>query len=88
MIADLHKAQRKMLDETLKVTRLADKMTLARSNFADAATDEDPKRMESHRMELHEITDQLLDALVFTAKIKKQILDILLKSDPNDWPKT
>jgi len=88
MIADLNKAQREMFDETMKVVRLAEKMTLARSNFTDAATDEDFKRMEIYRMEHHEIIDQLLDALVFVQKTKKQIVEIVLKSDPNDWPKT
>ena len=88
MLAEYNKAQKKLFNETLKVTRLAEKMTLARSNFTDAATDEDVQRMEKHRMELHEIIDQLLDAVVFTAKVKKDILEMLYKTDPGDWPKT
>ena len=87
MLAEFNKAQKKLFNETLKVTRLAEKMTLARINFSDAASDEDVKRMENHRMELHEITDQLLDALVFAAKVKKDILEMLSKTDPGDWPK-
>jgi len=87
MLSEYNKAQKKLFNETLKVTRLAEKMTLARINFSDAASDEDVKRMENHRMELHEITDQLLDALVFAAKVKKDILEMLSKTDPGDWPK-
>ena len=87
MLAEFNKAQKKLFNETLKVTRLAEKMTLARINFSDAASDEDVKRMENHRMELHEITDQLLDAVVFAAKVKKDILEMLSKTDPGDWPK-
>ena len=85
MITEYNEAQRKLMNGTLKVTRLAEKMTLARNNFADAADDEDVQRMEIHRMELHEIIDQLLDALLFAAKVRKDILEILLKSDPGDW---
>ena len=88
MLSEYNKAQKKLFNETLKVSRLADKMNLARNNFSDAAADEDVQRMEKHRMELHEITDQLLDALVFAAKIKKDILEMLSKTDPGDWPKT
>ena len=88
MLTEYNKAQNKLLNESLKVARLADKMNLARSNFSDAASDEDVQRMEKHRMELHEITDQLLDAVVFAAKIKKDILEMLSKTDPGDWPKT
>jgi len=87
MLAEYDKAQKKLMHETLKVTRLAEKMNLARINFSDAATDEDVQRMEKHRMELHEIVDQLLDALVFAAKVKKDILEMLYKTDPGDWPK-
>ena len=88
MLAEYNEAQKKLMHETLKVTRLAEKMALARSNFTDATTDEDVQRMENHRMELHEIVDQLLDALVFTAKIKKDILEMLYETDPRSWPKT
>ena len=87
MLTEYNKAQNKLLNESLKVARLADKMNLARSNFSDAASDEDVQRMEKHRMELHEITDQLLDAVVFAAKIKKDILEMLSKTDPGSWPK-
>ena len=87
MLAEYNEAQRKLTFETLKVSRLAEKMTLARNNFSDAAADEDVQRMEAHRMELHEIVDQLLDALVFAAKFKKDILEMLYKTDPGDWPK-
>jgi len=87
MLAEYNEAQKKLTVETLKVVRLAEKMILARNNFSDAAADEDLKRMEIHRMEHHEITDQLLDALVFAAKVKKDILEMLSKTDPGDWPK-
>ena len=85
---EIQEAQKRLMVEAMKVTRLGEKLTLARENFTDAATDEDIKRIELHRMEHHEIVDQLLDALLFVTKIKKQILDILMKSDPNDGPKT
>ena len=88
MLAEYNEAQKKLTVETLKVVRLAEKMTLARNNFSDAAADEDVQRMEVHRMETHEITDQLLDALVFAAKVKKDILEMLYKTDPGSWPKT
>jgi len=88
MIADFKEAQKKLMVETLKVTRLADKMTLARNNFSDAAADEDVNRMEIYRMEHHEIIDQMLDALVFASKMKKDILEMLYNTDPDDWPKT
>ena len=88
MIDDINKAQRELLNESMKVARLSEKMILARNNFTDAAIDEDVKRMEHHRVELHEVIDQLLDALLFSVKIKKQILNILINSDPDDWPKT
>ena len=87
MLAEYNEAQKKLTVETLKVVRLAEKMNLARSNFTDAAADEDLQRMEIHRMELHEIIDQLLDALLFVAKVKKDILEMLYKTDPGDWPK-
>jgi len=87
MSDEIQEAQKRLMVKAMKVTRLAEKLNLARENFTDAATDEDPNRMELHRMELHEIVDQLLDALLFVARIKKQMLDVLMKSDPNDWPK-
>ena len=64
-------------EELLRATRLGEKMTLARLNFTDAANDDDAERMQRHREEVHTIVDSLLDATWSTAKINKDLKDVL-----------